>query len=55
MNISMASLNYLYYQERKKHAIEEMNSMEEEMRRAEDLIKARKEHQEKLAIASIRK
>ncbi|VDI70383.1 Hypothetical predicted protein [Mytilus galloprovincialis] len=42
-------------QERKKHAIDEMSAMEDEMRRAEDLIKVRKEHQEKQATASVRK
>lgn len=42
-------------QDRKKHAIEEMNAMEDEMKRAEDLIKARKDQQEKQAAASVRK
>lgn len=42
-------------QERKKHAIDEMSAMEDEMRRAEDLIKVRKEHQEKEASVSVRK
>ena len=32
-----------------------MSAMEDEMRRAEDLIKVRKEHQEKQATASVRK
>ena len=45
----------LFFQERKKHAIEEMNAMEDEMKRAEDLIKARKDHQEKQAAASVRR
>ena len=42
-------------QERKRHAIDEMIAMEDEMKRAEDLIKARKDHQEKQATASVRK
>jgi hypothetical protein len=32
-----------------------MIAMEDEMKRAEDLIKARKDHQEKQATASVRK
>ncbi|KAL3860350.1 hypothetical protein ACJMK2_010489 [Sinanodonta woodiana] len=39
--------------ERKKQTLEEMQAMEEEMKRAEDLIKARKEQQEQIH-ASIR-
>ncbi|KAL3860346.1 hypothetical protein ACJMK2_010482 [Sinanodonta woodiana] len=40
-------------EERKKQTLEEMQAMEEEMKRAEDLIKARKEQQEQIH-ASIR-
>ncbi|KAL5021345.1 hypothetical protein ScPMuIL_000500 [Solemya velum] len=40
--------------DRKKQALEEMTVMEDEMKRAEELIKARKEHQEKQAL-SVRK
>ncbi|KAK3086642.1 hypothetical protein FSP39_021298 [Pinctada imbricata] len=41
-------------QERKKQALEEMSAMEEEMKRAQELIKARKEQDEKQAVSSRR-
>ncbi|XP_045194150.2 pre-mRNA-splicing factor ATP-dependent RNA helicase PRP16-like [Mercenaria mercenaria] len=41
-------------QERKQQTIEEMGQMEDEMRRAEDLIKMRKEHAERKALGSKR-
>lgn len=42
-------------QERKKIAEDEMNAMEEEMKRATDLIRARKEEQEKKEAAYIKR
>ena len=47
-------LSHLYFKERRQQTQEEMGAMEDEMRRAEELIKLRKEQQEKQELGSRR-